>query len=125
MRNPFLIAAVAGLLVVLAVVGVLAIDNHGGEEQKVRNTVRAYGRAAAVGDGDTACALLTPRSRRSVANGDSKRCPQVVAADAKRHSAEERAISVKGIEEAELDVKIEGNRATVTSTDTYPVRLEK
>ena len=65
------------------------------------------------------------RSRRSVANGDSKRCPQVVAADAKRHSAEERAISVKGIEEAELDVKIEGNRATVTSTDTYPVRLEK
>jgi hypothetical protein len=48
-----------------------------------------------------------------------------VEADAKRRSPNERAASLKGIDDADLDVKIEGNRATVTSKDTYPVRLEK
>jgi hypothetical protein len=108
-------AAVAALLI--------AGCGGGSDEDTVRDTVTDFFQAMGDGDGEHACALMTPPSRKQLGGHD---CAEILSASAKKLDESDR----KAMRDADVGfttVTIKGDRATVQDgpDDNEPIKLER
>ena len=98
-----------------------AACGKGDDQASVRDAFRTFFGAIAAGDGEKACAVLTPRGRTVVSTGagsDIDTCPELIEHMADGFSDEDKAAIRR------LDIRsaaVSGNRAIVRNGDVvYP-----
>ena len=73
--------------VALAAFALVACGSSKSEEDKIRDNVASFLAAFRAGDGGKACSLLTKRGQKQVMNGQSGKCEDVVAKEARQLEA--------------------------------------
>ena len=110
---------------VIAAVAALVIAGCGGgsDEDDVKDAVGAYFKAMGDGDGERACALMTPPSRRRLGGRD---CAEILSTSAKQLDDSDRKV-MRDVDVGFTTVTIHGDRAFMQDgpDDNEPIRLEK
>jgi ketosteroid isomerase-like protein len=125
LRSSWPIVAAVAVAVIAVVVLVVALggDDKSDKDQVVE-TVQTYARAIVNSDGEKACSLFTEEAQQAVARG-SRTCAEVIDRATANIPAEQRDITLKLVEEVELTVRVDGDKATASTPNTRPVTLEK
>jgi len=121
------VAVIVGLLAIAVNVG----GCEGGDENTPEGVLKAFGQAAADGDGERACGLLTGPAQRSLAFGSSCASSVNEVSFGEEEKKALRSVTIRNIH-------VTGNRATVQDrdisseegqlppeTDTDPTVLER
>jgi hypothetical protein len=122
-RWPILAALAVAAVAIVVLVAALGGDDKSDKDQIVE-TVQTYARAIVNSDGEKACSLFTEESQQAVARG-SRTCAEVIDNATANIPAEQRDITLGLIKEIELNVKVDGDKATASTPNTRPVTLEK